>query len=69
MATGAAVTSVQEWLSHFGTAEVKLNIDNDGNWDNSSIDFLASLYKNKKSVLFTQFDLGLRIIEQQVTLG
>nr|WP_050764978.1 inverse autotransporter beta-barrel domain-containing protein [Citrobacter youngae] len=65
MATGAAANSVEEWLSHFGTAEVNLNTDENGNWDNSSIDFLAPLYDNKKSVLFTQ--LGLRAPDGRTT--
>ncbi|MGL5437705.1 MAG: inverse autotransporter beta domain-containing protein, partial [Lachnospiraceae bacterium] len=58
MATGAAASSVQEWLNQFGTAQIKLNVDNNGNWDDSAFDFLAPLYDNKKGVLFTQ--LGVR---------
>lgn len=57
-ATGYASSSAQAWLAQFGTARVQLNVDENGNWDNSSFDFLAPLYDNKKSVLFTQ--LGFR---------
>jgi len=65
MATGAAASSAEEWLNHFGTAQVNLNVDNKGNWDNSSFDFLAPLYDNKKSILFTQ--LGLRAPDGRTT--
>ncbi|WET41226.1 inverse autotransporter beta domain-containing protein [Citrobacter enshiensis] len=65
VATGYASSSVQQWLSQFGTARVQLNVDENGNWDDSSIDFLAPLYDNKKSMLFTQ--LGLRAPDGRVT--
>lgn len=64
-ATNYAASSVQEWLSHFGTAQVQLNVDDNGKWDNSSIDFLAPIYDNKKSMLFTQ--LGMRAPDGRVT--
>ncbi len=57
-AAGYASDSVEGWLKQFGTARVQLNVDQDGNWDNSSIDFLAPLYDSKKAMLFTQ--LGFR---------
>ncbi|MEZ2605034.1 inverse autotransporter beta domain-containing protein, partial [Kluyvera intermedia] len=56
--TNTGASTVQEWLNQFGTAEVHLNVDDNGNWDNSSLDYLQPLYDNKKSVLFTQ--LGMR---------
>ncbi|MNB84812.1 Invasin [compost metagenome] len=64
-ATGFAGASAQSWLSQFGTARVQLNVDDDGNWDNSSVDFLAPLYDNQKSVLFTQ--LGMRAPDGRFT--
>lgn len=64
-ATGYASSSVQQWLSQFGTAHVQLNVDDNGNWDNSAFDFLAPLYDNQKSVLFTQ--LGLRAPDGRIT--
>ncbi|EFE05631.1 bacterial group 1 Ig-like protein, partial [Citrobacter youngae ATCC 29220] len=64
-ATSYASSSVQQWLSQFGTARVQLNIDDNGNWDDSSVDFLAPLYDNKKAVLFTQ--LGLRAPDGRTT--
>jgi len=57
-ATGYAASSAQDWLSQFGTAKVKLNIDDNGNWDDSSLDFLLPLYDNQQQLLFTQ--LGYR---------
>lgn len=64
-ATGYASSSAQQWLSQFGTARVQLNVDDNGNWDDSAIDFLAPLYDNKKSMLFTQ--LGLRAPDGRIT--
>ncbi|WP_312670890.1 Ig-like domain-containing protein [Pseudescherichia sp.] len=57
-ATGYAASSAQDWLSQFGTAKVKLNVDDNGNWDDSSLDFLLPLYDNQQQLLFTQ--LGYR---------
>jgi adhesin/invasin len=64
-AAGYASSSTQQWLSQFGTARVQLNVDDNGNWDDSAIDFLAPLYDNKKSMLFTQ--LGLRAPDGRIT--
>ncbi|WP_312213382.1 Ig-like domain-containing protein [Pseudescherichia sp.] len=64
-ATGYAASSVQEWLNQFGTARVQLNVDDNGNWDDSAFDFLAPLYDNQKSVLFSQ--MGLRSPDDRVT--
>ncbi len=64
-ATSQAANSVEEWLSHFGTARVQLNVDQDGSWDQSSVDLLSPLYDNKKSMLFAQ--LGLRAPDSRVT--
>ncbi|WP_312228410.1 Ig-like domain-containing protein [Pseudescherichia sp.] len=64
-ATGYAASSVQEWLSQFGTARVLLNVDDNGNWDDSAFDFLAPLYDNQKSVLFSQ--VGLRSPDDRLT--
>ncbi|MHA6306824.1 Ig-like domain-containing protein [Hafnia paralvei] len=64
-ATGYASSSAQQWLSQFGTARVQLNVDDNGNWDDSAIDFLAPLYDNKKSMLFTQ--LGMRAPDGRFT--
>lgn len=65
MATGAAASSVEQWLNQFGTARVQLNVDDNGNWDDSALDLLVPIYDNKKSVLFTQ--LGLRAPDGRTT--
>ena len=57
-AAGYAASSAQDWLSQFGTAKVKLNVDDNGNWDDSSLDLLLPLYDNQQQLLFTQ--LGYR---------
>jgi adhesin/invasin len=57
--------SIEEWLSHLGTARVQLSVDQNGNWDQSSGDILAPLYDNKESLLFAQ--LGLRAPDSRVT--
>lgn len=64
-ATGYASSSAQQWLSQFGTARVQLNVDDNGHWDDSAIDFLAPLYDNKKSMLLIQ--LGLRAPDGRIT--
>ena len=64
-ATGYASDSVQQWLSQFGTARVQLNVDDNGNWDDSAVDLLVPLYKGKKDMLFTQ--LGLRAPDGRTT--
>lgn len=65
MATGATAAAVEQWLNQFGTARVELNVDNNGNWDNSSLDLLTPIYDDKKSVLFTQ--LGIRAPDGRTT--
>jgi len=64
-AAGYAASSAQTWLNQFGTARIQLNVDENGNWDDSAFDFLAPLYDNKKSLLFTQ--LGLRAPDGRTT--
>lgn len=65
MAVGKAASDAEKWLNQFGTARLDLNVDNDGNWDQSSFDMLLPLYDNAKSVWFTQF--GLRAPDGRVT--
>lgn len=63
--TSSASSSAQAWLSQFGTAKVQLNVDEDGNWDQSSLDLLVPLYDDKKAMLFSQF--GLRKPDDRLT--
>jgi len=64
-ATSEASSSAEQWLQRFGTARVQLNVDQNGNWDQSSFDLLAPLYDNKKALFFTQ--VGLRAPDSRVT--
>src|SRR5476649_506391 len=63
--TGHAANTVEQWLNQFGTARVQLNVDDQGHWDNSALDFLAPVYNSKKAMLFTQ--LGVRAPDGRVT--
>lgn len=65
LVTGHAANTVEQWLNQFGTARVQLNVDDQGNWDNSALDFLAPVYNSKKAMLFTQ--LGMRAPDGRVT--
>lgn len=65
MATGKAASTAEEWLNQFGTARVNIAVDDDGKWDDSSLDLFTPLYDNKQSVWFTQF--GLRAPDGRVT--
>lgn len=57
-ATGALTSSVEEWLSQFGTARVQLNLDDKFKTSGSEADLLVPLYDDKSTILFTQ--LGFR---------
>lgn len=57
LATGAAASTVEQWLSQFGTAKVQLSADDNGHWDQSSVDLFTPVYDDKKSIWFTQFGM------------
>ncbi|WP_426763093.1 inverse autotransporter beta domain-containing protein [Hafnia paralvei] len=57
MATGAAASTVEQWLSQFGTAKVQLSVDDDGHWDQSSVELFTPVFDNKKSIWFTPFGM------------
>lgn len=57
-ATGKAAQSVESWLNQFGTARVKLSVDNDFSIEDADLDVLLSIYDDKTNLLFTQ--LGAR---------
>lgn len=65
MATGAAASTVEQWLSQFGTAKVQLSVDDNGHWDQSSVDLFTPVYDNKKFIWFTQF--GMRAPDGRTT--
>lgn len=65
MASNYAADSVEHWLQQFGTAKVQLNVDDNGNWDNSAADLMVPIYNNEHSYAFTQ--LGLRAPDGRTT--
>ncbi|MGR7464430.1 inverse autotransporter beta domain-containing protein, partial [Klebsiella aerogenes] len=69
MATGAASSAVQEWLSQFGTARVDLNVDDKFHLDDSSLDFLFPLYDTPQNLLFTQLGYRHKDDRNTVNLG
>lgn len=65
LATGATASTAQEWLNQFGTARIQLNVDDNGDWGDSSFDYLQPIFDNKKLTLFAQ--LGLRAPDGRFT--
>src|SRR5471032_1485195 len=64
-ATGAASSTVEEWLSQFGTARVQLNLDDKFKAEGSEADLLIPVYETKSTILFTQ--LGFRHMDSRNT--
>ena len=69
MATGAAGSEIQTWLSRFGTARVLLDIDKDFSLQNSQFDLLIPLYEHKDNLFFTQGSLHRTDDRTQSNLG
>ncbi|WP_436910414.1 inverse autotransporter beta domain-containing protein, partial [Enterobacter kobei] len=67
MATEKTASTVQEWLSQFGTARVELSVDDKFRLDNSSVDFLYPFYDSPNNVAFTQ--LGYRHKDSRNTIN
>ncbi|WP_411704711.1 inverse autotransporter beta domain-containing protein [Edaphovirga cremea] len=65
LSAGYVSDSAEKWLNQFGTARVQLNVDDNGNWDDSSFDFLAPVYNTEQQMFFTQ--LGLRAPDGRIT--
>ncbi|WP_224718374.1 inverse autotransporter beta domain-containing protein, partial [Pectobacterium versatile] len=59
--------SVGQWLNQFGTARVKLNINENNKLDGSATDIFLPLYDNKDAILFTQ--LGARNKDSRNTVN
>lgn len=53
-ATGKAASSVQAWLSQFGTARVNISTDEHFTLNDSELDLLVPIYNEKENLLFTQ---------------
>ncbi|WP_186367496.1 inverse autotransporter beta domain-containing protein [Yersinia aldovae] len=69
MATGAAGSEIQSWLSRFGTARVQLDVSKNFSLKNSQFDLLVPLYEQKDSLVFTQSSLHRTDDRTQSNLG
>ncbi|HGA3272479.1 TPA: inverse autotransporter beta domain-containing protein, partial [Enterobacter hormaechei] len=69
MASGAAGNEVEQWLSRFGTARVKLDVDERFSLKNSQLDMLVPLYDRDRDLLFTQGSLHRTDDRTQMNLG
>jgi adhesin/invasin len=67
-ATGKAASSVQEWLSQFGTARVNISTDELFTLNDSDLDLLLPLYNGKENLLFTQLG-GRRHDDRNIVNG
>ncbi|MFS8929421.1 inverse autotransporter beta domain-containing protein [Escherichia coli] len=57
IATSTVSRQIQQWLSNFGTARVKIETDENFSLKNSQIDLLMPLFEQKNSFLFSQGSL------------
>lgn len=69
MASGAASSEIQQWLSRFGTARVQLDTNKHFSLKNSQFDLLVPLYEQKDSLVFTQASLHRTDDRTQSNLG
>lgn len=67
-ATGKAASSVQEWLSQFGSARVNITTDERFSLQDSDLDLLVPLYDGKANLLFTQLG-GRRHDDRNIVNG
>ncbi|MFP2467603.1 Ig-like domain-containing protein [Pseudescherichia vulneris] len=65
---GSAVNStVEGWLSQFGTVRSQINLDNNFSLDDSSLDMLLPLYDSPGNMLFSQ--MGARRKDDRTTIN
>ncbi|EMV8528224.1 inverse autotransporter beta domain-containing protein, partial [Salmonella enterica] len=69
MAAGAASSSVQQWLSQFGTARIQLDADDNFSLKNSQLDMLVPLWERKDKLVFTQGSIHRTDERMQSNLG
>lgn len=69
MATGAATAEVERWLTGFGTARVRIDVDRNFTLKNSAADLLFPWYESQDLVVFTQHSLHRTDDRTQVNLG
>ncbi|EKN3361485.1 inverse autotransporter beta domain-containing protein [Yersinia ruckeri] len=56
--SSTANKEIQKWLGQYGTAQVRLNVDDKFSLRESSLDWLFSFYDSSSAIIFTQ--LGIR---------
>lgn len=69
IATGEAGGALQQWLSHFGTARVQLDVDKNFSLKNSQFDLLLPLYDRGDNLVLTQGSLHRTDSRTQANLG
>ncbi|CAI1562948.1 Invasin [Serratia quinivorans] len=69
MASGAAGSEIQTWLSRFGTARVQLDVNKHFSLKNSQFDLLVPLYEQKNNLVFSQGSLHRTDDRTQSNLG
>ncbi|MEQ5974197.1 inverse autotransporter beta domain-containing protein, partial [Serratia liquefaciens] len=69
MANNEVGSSIQQWLSQFGTAQVQLDVDKNFSLKNSQIDLLVPLYEQKDKLVFSQGSLHRTDDRMQSNLG
>ncbi|KFD06610.1 hypothetical protein GRAQ_01735 [Rahnella aquatilis CIP 78.65 = ATCC 33071] len=69
LASSEASEQVQHWLSHFGTAKVKIGTDRDLSLDNSELDLLLPVFENKEFLLFNQSSIHRTDDRSQINFG
>ncbi|MEY0969590.1 inverse autotransporter beta domain-containing protein, partial [Providencia manganoxydans] len=65
LATDAATQEIQNWLKGYGTARVKLGVDDKARLEGSELDLLLPLYDTQSQLTYTQ--MGLRHVDKRTT--
>lgn len=68
-ASSMANSTVEGWLSQFGTVQSQLNVDKNFSLKDSSIDWLVPLYDSPQNILFTQLGARNKDDRNTVNLG
>ena len=69
MATGKASAEIEQWLNRVGTAQVKVQVDEEFSLKNSSVDLLIPWYDRPDTLLFSQHSLHRTDDRTQGNLG
>ncbi|PTT46089.1 inverse autotransporter beta domain-containing protein, partial [Aeromonas sp. HMWF016] len=63
----AASQASQQWLGQFGTARVKLGVNDDFSLDGTELDLLMPMYDDGKALVFAQ--TGIRHLDKRTTMN